>query len=88
MPSGIFWRRAPAKKSNLAARGGALLAPHLLANFAQAESVILGNALRACGCHYTADANAEAIPKHIFSDCNLTKNGRVDRTPRTHQENA
>ena len=27
------------------------------------------------------DANAEAIPKHIFSDCNLTKNGRVDRTP-------
>ena len=27
------------------------------------------------------DANAEAIPKHILSVCNLAKNGHVDRTP-------
>ena len=33
------------------------------------------------GGEVSPDASAEAIPKHIFSECNLAKNGHVDRTP-------
>ena len=49
--SGIFERRPPAKKKqpSLAARGGALLAPYFLANFAQVEGVVLGHELCARG---------------------------------------